>query len=102
MPYGALRAAQAGQITPSYLSMGYGVKADGNARKISNNENSGHNSFNYPEQAIYSNSSGKGSSGQRKTARISSPEEVKELKKLARKTVINDDDGNDDDAFLNN
>jgi hypothetical protein len=89
-------------MTPSYLSMGYGDKPIGDARKVSHDENSGHNSFHDPEQALHSNSSAKGSTGQRKTARISTPDEVKELKKLARKTVINDDAGNDEDGYGSN
>jgi hypothetical protein len=87
-------------MTPSYLSMGYGDKTFGDARKVSHDDNSGHSSFNEPDQALNYNSSGKGSTDQRKTARISSPEEVKELKKLARKTVINDDAGNDEDGYI--
>ena len=80
--------------------MGYGEKPLADSRKASNDDQSGHSSFHDPEQALHSNSNGGGSTDQRKTARISSPEEVKELKKLARKTVINDDTGNDEDGYL--
>ena len=80
--------------------MGYGERPLADSRKASNDDLSGHSSFHDPEQALHSNSNGGGSAGQRKTARISSPEEVKELKKLARRTVINDDAGNDEDGYL--
>jgi hypothetical protein len=84
-----LKAQPATHAHPSYLGLGAGDSRNPMLRKISHEEND----FNAPK-SFNANSESANQSGPRKTARISSPQEVIQQKKTGRKTAINEEEFN--------